>query len=141
MKNTIVKIACFASVAVALTDMPAISQTDVSTNIPAARTPAPVKRSVIHGKVVALDATAMTFTVGSTTIAITSNTKISKAGKPAVFADITAGETVASAYKKDDAGKLIAISLRIGGKKKKDVTVPACVFRRISDSNPILAGQ
>jgi hypothetical protein len=124
MKNTIIKFACFASVAVALSDMCAIGQTDVSTNMPAARTPAPVKRSVIHGKVVALDTTAMTFTVGSTTIAITSKTKISQAGKPAIFADLTVGETVASAYKMDDAGKLIAISLRIGGKEKKDPSVP-----------------
>jgi hypothetical protein len=124
MKNTIIKFACFASVAVALSDMPAIGQPDVSTNMPAARTPAPVKRSVIHGKVVALDTTAMTFTVGSTTIAITSKTKISQAGKPAIFADLTVGETVASAYKMDDAGKLIAISLRIGGKEKKDASVP-----------------
>jgi hypothetical protein len=124
MKNTIIKFACFASVAVALSGMPAIGQTDVSTNMPAARTPAPVKRSVIHGKVVALDTTAMTFTVGSTTIAITSKTKISQAGKPAIFADLTVGETVASAYKMDDAGKLIAISLRIGGKEKKDASVP-----------------
>jgi len=61
----------------------------------------------------------MTFMVGKMTIAVTSSTKITKDGQPAVFADITAGETVGGAYKKDDAGKLNAMSVRIGEKKKK----------------------
>jgi hypothetical protein len=118
MKNTIARITCFAFIAAALTAMPTLSRAEDSTNAPAAPAPAPKKHNVIHGKVAAVDATALTFTVGETTIGITSTTRIIKDGKPAVFADITVGAEVASAYKKDDAGKLNAVSVRIGEKKK-----------------------
>lgn len=94
MKNTIVKIASFAFVAAALMTAPALSQAQDSTNAPAAQ--APKKHpNVIHGKVAAVDATAMTFTIGNSTLSVTSETKLSKEGKPAVFADITVGENVA----------------------------------------------
>lgn len=77
-----------------------------------------------HGKVTAVDATAMTVTVGSLTINVTSETKISKEGKPATFSDITVGEKISGAYQKDDAGKMTASVIHIGGgkaegKKKK----------------------
>ena len=54
---------------------------------------------------------------------VTSDTKITKDGQPARFADITAGATVSGAYKKDADGKLTATTVRIGEKKKK--TAPA----------------
>jgi hypothetical protein len=121
MKNNttdLIKTACLALIATALIAVPAMTRAEDSTNAPAAQTPAPKKHSnVIHGKVAAVDATAMTFTVGDSTVAVSSSTKITKNGQPAVFADITVGETVASAYKKDDAGKLNATSVRIGAKK------------------------
>ncbi len=132
MKNNttkMTKITLLAVMAATLIAAPAITRAQESTNAPAAQTPAPKKKhgSVFHGKVAAVDATAMTFTVGETTAVVSSTTKITKDGQPAVFADITVGETVACAYKKDDAGKLNAISVRIGAPKKPaaPATTPA----------------
>jgi len=119
MKNNIAKITLFSLVAAALVAVPCISRAEDSTNTPAATAPAPKKHSLtFHGKVATVDATAMCFTVGTMTINVTSETKIKKDGEPATFSDITVGETIAGAYKKDDAGKINATSLRIGEKKK-----------------------
>jgi hypothetical protein len=107
-----------ACITAALAAMPAISRADDSTNTPAA-TPAPKKHSLpFHGKVASVDTAAMTFTVGTMTIGITSTTKITKDGQPAVFSDITMGEMVRGAYKKDDDGKMNATLVRIGEMKK-----------------------
>lgn len=117
MKN-IVKLVCYSIVTAVLIATPGISRADDSTNAPAT-TPAPKKKSLpYHGKVASVDAQAMTFTVGTTTINVTSRTKITKDGEPGVFADITVGETVRGAYKKDDDGKYNASSVRIGAAKK-----------------------
>jgi hypothetical protein len=117
MKNKLAKITCFAFIAAALVATPAISRAEDSTNTPAA-TPSKKHSNALHGKVVSVDSAAMTFIVGESTITVTSETKIFKDGQPAVFADITAGENVSIAYKKDDAGKMNATSVRIGQKKK-----------------------
>jgi len=122
MKITkLAKIACFTLVAAALVGTPAIVRAEDSTNAPAAQTPAPKKKGGLpfHGKVAAVDATAMTFTVGTMTIGVGSATKITKEGKPAVFSDITVGENVTGSYKKDDEGKMTASSVKIGTPKKK----------------------
>lgn len=129
MKNkatNLTKITCLAVMAAALIAAPAITRAQDSTNAPAAQTPAPKKHGLpFHGKVASVDATAMTFTVGTMTIGITSATKISKDGKPAVFADITAGENVSGSYKKDEAGKLSATSVRVGAPKPAAAPTPA----------------
>jgi hypothetical protein len=112
------KLTFLACIAAALVAVPAVSRADDSTNA-AAATPAPKKHSLpFKGKVASVDPAAMTFTVGTMTIGITSTTKITKDGQPAVFSDITMGETVRGAYKKDDAGKLTASLVRIGEMKK-----------------------
>jgi hypothetical protein len=72
-----------------------------------------------HGKVASVDAAAMTVTVGSQTLVVTSETKIIKDGKPATIADITAGESARGSYKKDDAGKLNASLISVGEKAPK----------------------
>jgi Domain of unknown function (DUF5666) len=72
-----------------------------------------------HGKVTAVDTTAMTVTVGTKTFDVTSDTKITKDGQPATLTDVTVGEVVAISYKKGDAGKLNATTIHIGAKKKK----------------------
>ncbi len=69
-----------------------------------------------HGKIKAVDKTAKTITIGETTIQITSETKLNKAGKPATLDDATVGEMVAGAYKKSEDGKLNATTVRIGSK-------------------------
>ncbi len=84
----------------------------------AAESGAPAKKHVapFHGKVSAVDATAMTVKLASQTINVTSETKITKEGKPATFADITVGEKISGQYKKDSAGKLNATVIHIGDK-------------------------
>jgi hypothetical protein len=117
MKNTIVKItkiACFALVAASLMAVPAISRAADTTNAPAK--PHANNNLPYHGKVTAVDSAAMTFTIGEV-YAISSTTKITKAGQPAVFADITVGENVSGSYKKDADGKNMVASVRIGSKK------------------------
>ena len=123
MKKYIAKITLFSLVAAALVALPAVSRAEDATNNAAATAPAKKNGGTpFHGKVASVDATAMTFTVGTMTIAATSKTKITKDGQPATFTDITTGENVSGSYKKDAAGKLTATSVKIGEKKKKSTT-------------------
>jgi len=77
-----------------------------------------------NGKITAVDATAKSITLSgkaARVMHITSETRITKDGKPATFDDAKVGEDVGGQYK-DVAGKLQALSLRIGQPpaKKKD---------------------
>lgn len=77
-----------------------------------------------HGKVVAVDATAMTITVGEDKLIVTTETKISKDGAKAKLADIVVGDKVTGSYKKGADGKMTAVSIHDGkkaggGAKKK----------------------
>lgn len=118
------QIALFALVAAALIAAPAVLRAE---DKPANQEPgqsaehAPKKKGVtpFHGKVAAVDATAATLTVGNTTVNITSDTKIVKDGKPATMADIKVGEKISGAYKKDESGKMNAVSIHIGDKPEK----------------------
>jgi hypothetical protein len=67
----------------------------------------------------ALDANAMTLTVGKLTVQVTSETKITKDGKPATLADGVVGEPASGYYKKDADGKLSATTIHFGSKKKE----------------------
>jgi hypothetical protein len=119
------QIALYAIIAAALIAAPAtIRAEDKPANTPeAAEAGAPKKAKKngipFHGKVSAVDATAMTLTLTSQTIHITSETKIVKQGQPATLADITVGENITGQYLKDDAGKLNAKVIHIGGKGDK----------------------
>lgn len=73
-----------------------------------------------HGKVDSIDKAAKSIKVGERTFVLLATTKINKAGKPATFDDIKAGEEVGGAYH-DVAGKLELMSLRIGPKPEKEV--------------------
>ena len=83
----------------------------------------PKVKSIVpfHGKISAVNKTAKTITlegkVNSRVIQITSETKIVKAGKPAVFDDATVGEEVGGRGQQKD-GKMEAVSLRIGPKSE-----------------------
>jgi hypothetical protein len=122
MKKHILTITTLSLFAVAIITLPlsAQAQEATATNAPAA--PAKHKKhdhSVFMGKLGAIDTKAMTLTVGERTFDITSDTKITKDGKPAALADGVVGETVGGAYKKDADGKLIATSIHFGEKKHK----------------------
>jgi len=95
----------------------------------AAQTPAaapqtpPVKKHVtvpqFRGTLTALDTNAMTLTVGKRTFNMTSETIVTKDGKPAVLADGVVGEPVRGAYKKNAKGELDAVTVHFGGKQKE----------------------
>ena len=82
-------------------------------------------RIPFHGKLVAVDKTAKTITVGERTFQITSESKLSKAGKPATLDDAAVGDEVSGNYQKADDGKLHAKSVRFGPKPEGDAKKPA----------------
>jgi len=69
-----------------------------------------------NGKISAVDKTAKTIKVGERTFQITSETKISKAGKPATFDDAVVGEKVGGAYRNTEDGKMAVTTVRFGPK-------------------------
>jgi Cu/Ag efflux protein CusF len=117
------QIALFALVAAALVAAPTViraQDASVTNNNAAAAAPAGKKHAApVVGKVAAVDAKAMTLTVGTKTFNITADTKIKKDGKEATLSEITVGEKVAVIAKKDDAGKLTAVSIHAGKKAEK----------------------
>lgn len=115
LKNKISKLLLF-SLAIAAA-LPAVRAEDKPAK-PAAPTapalPPKITRQPFHGKVAAVDTAAMTLTVGTTIINVTSDTKLTKGGQPAMLSEIIVGETVGGLTQKDDAGKLNATVIRVG---------------------------
>lgn len=66
-----------------------------------------------RGKLTAVDKAAKTVKVGERTFQVTTETRIRKAGKTATLEDAVVGEEVGVFYK-EEAGKLMALSLRFG---------------------------
>lgn len=134
MKMNLAKLTCFALVAAALVAVPSLGRAEDSTNAPAAQAPAPKKSSLpYHGKVSAINTNAMTFTFGATTLGITSETKITKNGKPAIFEDLAVGDNV-SGHRKTVDGKEVATTVRIGAPKKKEASDSAPAAAPAPDS-------
>lgn len=128
MKKNILTLTVLSLLAAAMVAMPvsAPAQDATTTNAPAKHKKH--DHSVFNGKLSAIDTKAMTLTIGERTFEITSDTKITKAGKPATLADGVVGEMVGGAYKKNAEGKLIATSIHFGGKadgEKKHKQKPA----------------
>lgn len=69
-----------------------------------------------HGKLKAVDKAAKTISVGEMTLQITSETTITKDGKPATLDDGVVGENVGGSYTKGEDGKLTAGKLHFGAK-------------------------
>lgn len=130
MKTNIAKISLLTLIAAAILAVPVAARAqDATTNAPATGAPVKAKKAktglTFHGAASAVDTNAMTITVGKHTFNVTSDTKITKNGQPAVLSDITVGETVGGAYKKGADGSLNATSIKVGGKKKKDAATGA----------------
>jgi hypothetical protein len=87
------------------------------TNAPA-KPKKPRTSLVAKGKVLDVDTNAMTLTVGKRTYEITSETRITKGGKPAILSDIAVDDKVGIAYKKAD-GKFNALTINDGKKTEK----------------------
>ena len=118
------QIALFAIVAAALVAAPAVLRAeDKPAKHEAGQEAAPgaKKKGVtpFHGNLASVDTAASTLTVGSTTINVTSETKITKNGKPATLADLTVGEKISGAYKKSEDGKNNATTVRVGDSPEK----------------------
>jgi hypothetical protein len=130
------KIGAAALLAVAIAGAPAqlLAQT---TNKPAAekKTTAVKKDSSakkkaahpFHGKLAEVDKVAKTIKLGQSVYQITSETKITKDGKPATLEDGVVGEPVSGYAKPTEDGKMAATTVRFGpksdqagGEKKKD---------------------
>ena len=73
-----------------------------------------------HGKLKSVDNTAKTIMVGELTLRITSDTKITKEGKPATLEDGVVGEEVGGAYKKTEDGKLNSTVVHFGPRGDKN---------------------
>ncbi len=122
MKKQIVKLT-LSLFATAIIAAPVLSRAqDNSTNPPSApgqTEPVKPKKhegNVFRGSVSAVDTKAMTLTVGKRTFEVTSETKITKNGQPAILSDIAVGDKIGGAYKKTDDGKLAATTINDGKK-------------------------
>lgn len=71
------------------------------------------------GKLTAVDKQAKTITVGERVFQITSETRITKSGKPATLEDGVVGEEAAGSYKTGEGGKLEVGTVRFGAKASK----------------------
>jgi len=134
MKKHIANLSMLTLCAAAILAVPALSRAQDTTNAPAAATQTPpVKKHSatlsatlpFHGTLTAVDTNAMTLTVEKRTFNMTSDTIITKDGKPAVLGDGVVGEQVRGAYKKNAEGKLDAVKVYFdgaAGAKKKEPT-------------------
>ena len=137
MMRSILRIGAVGFLAAAIAGMPAqlLAQTTNAT--------APVKKSAparkegkkskaahpFHGKLAAIDKVAKTIKVGESVYQITSETKITKDGKPATLEDGVVGEPVSGYVKPAEDGKMPATTVHFGakvaekrGKKKTEKT-------------------
>src|SRR5439155_22958378 len=80
------------------------------------------KQMPFRGKVSAVDKTTKVITLEgkekSRSFQVTSETKITKDGKPAVLDDVTAGESVGGRAKENEAGKWESRTLHMGRREK-----------------------
>jgi hypothetical protein len=122
MTKNISHITVLGLLTAALVALPAWSYAgETGTNAPSASDQtAPGKHgkhgTPFHGKVGAVDAKAMTLTVGTLVIHVTADTNISRNGQPATLADGVAGEPVGGAYQKAEDGQLNATVVHFGPK-------------------------
>ena len=128
MKKQIIKLT-LSLFATAIIAAPVLAHAQNSgTNLPAApgqTEPAKPKKhegNVFRGTVSAMDAKAMTLTVGKRTFEVTSETKITKDGQPAILSDIAVGDKVGGAYKK--AGDKLTATTINDGKKPGEEAKP-----------------
>lgn len=124
MMNYILKTGVLSLLAAALAGQPAqlLAQ---GTNPPTAvkqaaakKEPAAKKKGAhpFHGKLAAVDKVAKTIKVGASLYQITSETKITKAGKPATLDDGVVGERVTGYVKPAEDGKMAATTVHFGAK-------------------------
>ncbi len=72
-----------------------------------------------RGKLAEVDKTAKTIKVGQSIYQVTSETKITKDGKPATLEDGVVGEPVSGYAKPTEDGKMAAATVRFGGRSEE----------------------
>ena len=120
MTKNISQIAVFGLLAAALVALPVGARAE-GTNAPASpgQTAQPKLKKLgapFHGKLAAVDAKAMTLTVGTLVMHVTPDTKITKDGQPAALKDGEVGKPVGGAYLKVEDGTLNATVVHFGAK-------------------------
>lgn len=93
-------------------DKPAVENKDSKARKPAV-TP-------FNGKLKEINPTAKTISVGNRTLQVTSETRITKDGKPALLADGVVGEQVSGAFNAAADGKLMATVVNFGKKPETE---------------------
>lgn len=124
MKKYTAKIALIGLIAAGIAVPILLNAQDASTNstdtATAPATPHKHKHGTpFHGTVDSLDTNSMTLTVGGSTYAITTKTKITSNGEPATLADGVPGEKVSGTYRTNKDGALDAVAVHFGAHKKK----------------------
>jgi len=135
MRQAILKITTVTLLAAAIVGTSALTWADVAATPPATNPSTPTTKpdqaavTKFYGPVVAVDTTAMTFTVGDQTFTITGETQMTKDGKTATLADAVVGEPARGSYTQTSDGKLTVTKVRFGkktggkgGKKKSAAT-------------------
>lgn len=114
MKQRLLKLTLLTFLAAAMAGLSLASRADDAA-APAASADQTVKSKFL-GDVSAVDTNAMTFTVGDQTLTVTSESKITRNGKPATLADAVVGEPARGTFTKSADGKLDVTKVRFGKK-------------------------
>lgn len=130
MKNSLLKLGLLGLLAVAIAAP--VSLRAQTINKPPATAKKASKRTSLpfHGKLKAVDNTEKTISVGNETFQVTSQTTITKDGKPGTLEDGVVDQNTSGSYKKDADGKLDAVTIHFGTKaaarssSKKKMTTP-----------------
>jgi len=132
--KSLVKFTMLSLLTAALIAVPDWSRAqNAATNAPASATTTVSKKTLavkFTGKVASVDASAGVFTVDDLKLAVTSTSKITTNGVPAILADFNVGDAVSGAYKTAADGTKNVTTLRLATvkptvKKKKPTTPPA----------------
>jgi hypothetical protein len=131
MLKSILKISALSLLVAAMAGLP-LQASAQSTNKPTASKKSTTEKSDsgakkrtgggVHGNLKAVDNSAKTITLGAHTYQVTSDTKISKGGKPATLADGVVGEYASIGYKRTEDGKLLATKVTFGKSEQKAAT-------------------
>jgi hypothetical protein len=125
MIKSILRIGAASLLAAAIAGMPVQLLAQSTNNPAAAKKSAAGKKDFagkskaahpFHGKLAAVDKTAKTIKVGESVYQITSETKITKAGKPATLQDGVVGELVTGYVKPTEDERMTATTVHFGAK-------------------------
>src|SRR5262245_23604392 len=124
--KTMFKSLCAAVLAATLILTPAYAQKEKSSSSSSKSSTSAekAKRYPIHGKIVAVDKSANTFTLkgakGDRVIKVNSDTKITSHGKPATLDAAVVGQDAGGYVEKQSDGSVLALSARFGSKEANE---------------------